>query len=1077
MLGHGRPELTKLAIAFVIIFAIGFAPVLPSRALRADNAIATESLPIAWQDDAELTDVCFVSQKVGWAVGAQGVILRTTDGGKTWLRPSDVSIGAVQQQVNESLGNLPLSERLSQMQQGPRTRLSHRNVVADASRQEIRVRFESVHFVDANHGWAAGGYNVPWMDRSRGLVMRTADGGKTWRRVDRLTIPRVKKIHFVSRRTGWAVGETNALHRNGVYFTSDSGSTWSGQSNTRMPAWIAGQQAGGQFVLIDQTGRLGLVTGGTLKRPALFGCTRDDRIDCLAMQNDRDGFAVGQGSLVLKTTDGGNSWKRWSIDTGMKGSVRCAVVNQQNVFMAPASGGLIRVGLKDKAVQRIELSTSVPIRKIQFVDKQIGFAVGDFGTILSTVDGGLSWRKQRGDHDRLAMLFVANKAEDLSLSLMAYNAGEESRLCGTFLVDVDQTDRDVANQAFERVGSVVNWRSGATSETQSVAELVSAIRALKPLAIVACHDLSSSDRYRDAVLLQQMMTKAIEQSADATLSNNQLRPWQVQRLIASDLAGSVRVDSRRMMPAMGLTVSDQAAFSRTLLGHSIRAEKFSNWRVTHLVKNRTMKGNDLLSGLARTGVPVPARKRRTALGNLNRMNQAIARQKQSEQLIRMTVETDQDLAAWRQAVLSVTATADENLAGLWLVDLAQHYLEAGRFDMVDLSLEALTTYLSNHAFAPAANAWLTVKRSQEIHAVESAAPSSHQQQRASEPFLKLTQYDPSLVVDPAWQWMELNLLAKSRSLRSVEPKLVQLSQLRAVDHPDGAFAALAGQELLLLRSGGDASDHAALREQVNFLDSNFATERPKLDGALDDELWENARRERKTATFEVHSATSERDTDQIIFAHDDQFVYGAIRCRKLKGQTYRHEQKTRTRDPDLSQRDRVELTIDPSLNYCGSIKLTLDYRGWVSESKLAGKNWNPDWYVAAAQDDDAWNVEFAIPLSAINQRAPGRPTHPSDPCSRGWGVKMNRLVNHSRSVWDHDESSARLTGLQASLKPDPAGFRRLIFGNYRDLAVPDRDPNVRPAQYQLESDDAPDSDRFASPPQVPELGGSGGGIR
>ena len=84
MLGHGRPVLANHAVAIVMLLAVGATGMaLPIRSSLADNAIATESLPIAWQDDAELTDVCFVGRSTGWAVGAQGIILRTTDAGKT----------------------------------------------------------------------------------------------------------------------------------------------------------------------------------------------------------------------------------------------------------------------------------------------------------------------------------------------------------------------------------------------------------------------------------------------------------------------------------------------------------------------------------------------------------------------------------------------------------------------------------------------------------------------------------------------------------------------------------------------------------------------------------------------------------------------------------------------------------------------------------------------------------------------------------------------------------------------------------------------------------------------------------
>ena len=1065
MHGHGRPLLIQFLV-IAIVLASGF--FLPCRHGRADNAIATESLPIAWQDDAELTDVCFVNRNAGWAVGAQGVILRTTDGGKTWLQPSDASIASVEQQVNESMGKLPLSERLSRMQQGPQTRLSQRNVVADATRREVRVRFESVHFIDPKHGWAAGGYSVPWIDGSRGLIMRTNDGGKTWHRVQGLRLPRVNKIHFTNRRTGWAIGETNALHPDGVFFTNDGGTNWTSQSTTRMNTWIDGKQMGGQSGLIDQSGRLAVVAAGTLKRPALFGCSREDRIDCLAMLDERNGFAVGQGGLILKTDNAGDSWKRLPIDLEYQGSTNCASINGQNIFLSPATGGMFRVGLKDRAVQQIDLPTSMPVRAIKFVDTEIGYAVGDLGAILSTSDGGQTWQKQHGDHDRLAILFVANDAKDLSLSLMAYNAGEESRLCGTILLEDQPSQQAVSVQAFERVGSAVNWQCHDTKENRRSNFLVAAIRSAKPLVVVCCHDLSSSDRYRDAVSLQTMVSQSIERAADAAYSLDHLKPWQVQRLATSDLAGPVRLDSRRMMPSLGVAVSDQIAVSRALLGQSMRAAKFSNWRVTHPENNRSMKGIDLLSGLARKGMPVPTRKRRTALGNLNRMNEALDRKKQTERLAGMTIETDQDLAAWRQTLLAAGATADEQLAGLWLMDLAQRYLESGRLEMVDHSLATLTTYWSDHAFAPAANAWLTVKRSQDSLANELSSSAREAQRRILEPFMKLTQHDPSLAMEPAWQWLELNLLARTSGLRSVEPKLGQMSQVKMDGQTDRSFATVAQQELSLLRSSGRLKPDTASKDKTKWLTSTFASARPKLDGVLDDGLWRDARKQGNVQTVKIAAESSNQDTDEIVFAHDDQFFYGAIRCRKLPTLSYRPAKLTRSRDPNLSRNDRVELTIDPSLNFCGGSKLTLDYRGWVTESKLGGKGWNPDWYVAGTQDEKTWSVEFAIPLSAISQRAPDQPIHASDESSRGWAVKVCRLDDQSRSVWDGVPSVKETVGLQASLKPAPDGFLRMIFSSNPDLAIPTLDRHVQPAQYQLESD--VESNGLAAPPNVPDIG-------
>ena len=55
---------------------------------RASDPITSEAM----RSDAELTDVCFVDRKTGWAVGDRGVIWHTADGGKDWeIQPSGVS--------------------------------------------------------------------------------------------------------------------------------------------------------------------------------------------------------------------------------------------------------------------------------------------------------------------------------------------------------------------------------------------------------------------------------------------------------------------------------------------------------------------------------------------------------------------------------------------------------------------------------------------------------------------------------------------------------------------------------------------------------------------------------------------------------------------------------------------------------------------------------------------------------------------------------------------------------------------------------------------------------------------------
>jgi photosystem II stability/assembly factor-like uncharacterized protein len=110
--------------------------------------------------------VFFLDPKRGFAAGAQGTILRTTDGGETWEK--------VKTSVTEPLGVL--------------------------------------HFVDAQNGWAAG---------AAGIVLRTTDGGSTWVRQPTGTTERLRSMAFRDRRFGFVVGDKGT-----VLVTRDGGQKW-----------------------------------------------------------------------------------------------------------------------------------------------------------------------------------------------------------------------------------------------------------------------------------------------------------------------------------------------------------------------------------------------------------------------------------------------------------------------------------------------------------------------------------------------------------------------------------------------------------------------------------------------------------------------------------------------------------------------------------------------------------------------------------------------------------------------------------------------------------------------------------
>ncbi|WP_420390370.1 YCF48-related protein [Marinobacter sp.] len=144
----------------------------------------------------DLTDVHFATPTHGWAVGHDSVVLKTVDGGKSWIKQLDGrSFDQLFDDFNvpEALGDFE-SEALQMaadrfQAQGPENPLL------------------TVWFADENNGFVFGVFN---------LILRTSDGGKSWTPwIAKTDNP--EELHFYSaKRIGnelYLVGERGLVLR------------------------------------------------------------------------------------------------------------------------------------------------------------------------------------------------------------------------------------------------------------------------------------------------------------------------------------------------------------------------------------------------------------------------------------------------------------------------------------------------------------------------------------------------------------------------------------------------------------------------------------------------------------------------------------------------------------------------------------------------------------------------------------------------------------------------------------------------------------------------------------------------
>ncbi|MEI6125782.1 MAG: YCF48-related protein [Pseudomonadota bacterium] len=114
-----------------------------------------------------LYDICFLTPEKGWAVGLDGIIIATDDGGKNWSR--------LESGVNSNLYSVAAKDDSAWVvgDRGGYIFSANKGKKWKPQDASIKTKFwlRDIAFADAKHGWAVG---------SAGTIARTADGGITW---------------------------------------------------------------------------------------------------------------------------------------------------------------------------------------------------------------------------------------------------------------------------------------------------------------------------------------------------------------------------------------------------------------------------------------------------------------------------------------------------------------------------------------------------------------------------------------------------------------------------------------------------------------------------------------------------------------------------------------------------------------------------------------------------------------------------------------------------------------------------------------------------------------------------------
>ncbi len=695
------------------------------------EGLLDEPLPASWQSDAALNDVCFIDRQTGWAAGDHGTILRTTDGGENWKTIAQLNQTVIAN--SGSNGNLSLAEKLRGV--------SNRQVIksaptGSAGNSRFTCQLTGIFFLDQQHGWACGGYAVPYLERTQSVVLRTSDGGVSWKVLHNTAAPAFHQIRFTSLRSGWAVGSCGHKFRSGIWFTHDGGNSWSSDApETPQKSWRRATRRGTNTIAVSSSGGIGFSIGGNpaeMDRAAILSDRRQYFTD-VAIVDKKNAWAVGQRGAIFRSTDDGLSFRPAKLEVKEGNDANrqrqtlplidfeTMAVTKNKIWAAGRPGScLVSIDRQTSAVAFHKTPVTTGIQRIAFVDDQTGYAVGDLGVILSTVDGGRTWEVRRGRHRKLDVLNICATVADVPLNLLADLACENNLLCGTMLLAANDhlSSGSFALHARQSAGRCGNatWLAvglpkkidPAAARMQLLQRMVKHIRQCRP----QCVALVGVD--------EKLVTQAVYAAADTRVLHGaqtdlNLPPWQVKRLAIADPGGGIVLGGDKLLPLEGQTIADRVMISRSLLGLSLREQHrrlTRSWRMVRLIgrgdggQSTTaipVREPSLLKGIGQ--VTGRTRKSRTSTG-LAIIERGSQKRQMFQRLLKADIHDGKSISHWQNDLLTLTLSVDRQQAGNWIMELADEYFRSGDPEMTSRTLQLLSTRWSEHAYAPVARLWL-----------------------------------------------------------------------------------------------------------------------------------------------------------------------------------------------------------------------------------------------------------------------------------------------------------------------------------------------------------------------------------
>ena len=320
-------------------------------------SIAQWELQYPVPTDKSLADVCFVDDLNGWAVGENGTIIHTNDGGASW----------------------------------------------DFQENGTSFRLRSVVFKDLQTGWIVGGETHPIPGDY--IILHTTDGGNNWTEQDSGSTACLKSIFFIDSDKGWVVGENGT-----ILHTDDGGMEWVSQ-------WSGSQYADFNEVFFIDSMNGWTTSESGLYKTTDGGLNWNEHIpgnfESVFFLDQDEGWAssyvwgyMSKSGILLHTNDAFNTWDtlyNYKKDEFYSDGYYSIYFKNSNngwmLYYSCYSGGwgggcsydLITTADGGNSWNNINLPASKGLNALYFSPEGKGCLVGNHGIVLNTTNWEDQW--------------------------------------------------------------------------------------------------------------------------------------------------------------------------------------------------------------------------------------------------------------------------------------------------------------------------------------------------------------------------------------------------------------------------------------------------------------------------------------------------------------------------------------------------------------------------------------------------------------------------------------------------------------------------------------------------------------